>query len=264
MAAMIWLAIQYELSCLVVGGTASGKTSCLNVLTNLIPPNQRIVTIEDTREIRLPKYMHWVPMVSRQPNPEGKGGIAMEDLLVNSLRMRPDRIIVGEVRKREQAETLFEAIHTGHSCYATFHANNAEEAIIRLTNPPVSVPKTMMPAVSLLIVQFRNRRSGARRTFQIAEVKGDGDCNVLFQYNAKTDAMDAVGKSTTFFQTLQLYTGSSMEDLNEMMAEKIKVMKYLVKNDLRSIEQVGKIMALYYTDNDYLMKKVIPKNIIVS
>ena len=94
-AALIWLAIHYELSALVVGGTASGKTSCLNVLTSLIPPNQRVISIEDTREIRLPKYMHWVPMVSRAPNPEGKGGIEMEDLLVNSLRMRPDRIIVG-------------------------------------------------------------------------------------------------------------------------------------------------------------------------
>ena len=261
-AALTWLAIQYELSALIVGGTASGKTSCLNVLTQLIPPNQRVISIEDTRELRLPSYMHWVPMISRQANAEGKGGIEMEDLLVNSLRMRPDRIVVGEVRKRVQAETLFEAIHTGHSCYATFHANNAYEAVIRLTNPPVSVPKTMLPAVSLLIVQFRNRRTGLRRTFQIAEITKEGTENVLYQYNPKTDSMQAINKSTALFETLVLYTGNTIKELNDMMQEKIKVLKYLVYHNLESVEEVGKIMALYYTDHDYLMKSVL-RNILI-
>jgi len=259
-AAIVWLSIQYELSILIVGGTASGKTSALNVLTNLIPPDQRVISIEDTREIRLPKFMHWVPMVSRAPNPEGKGGIEMEDLLVNSLRMRPDRIIVGEVRKRVQAETLFEAIHTGHSCYATFHANNAEEAIIRLTNPPVSVPKSMMPAVSLMLVQFRNRRTGLRRTFQLAEVTKLGDVNIIYQYDAKTDTMQAANKSTTLFETLALYTGNTIDELKAMMQEKIKVLKYLVNKDITSVEGVGKVMSLYYTEKDYLMNDIIGKN----
>ncbi|MBR9699697.1 CpaF family protein [Candidatus Woesearchaeota archaeon] len=259
-AALIWLVMQYELSALIVGGTASGKTSALNVLTNLIPPNQRIISIEDTREIRLPRYMHWIPMVSRPPNPEGKGAIEMEDLLVNSLRMRPDRIIVGEVRKKVQAETLFEAIHTGHSCYATFHANNAEEALIRLTNPPVSVPKTMMPAISLMIVQFRNRRTGIRRTFQLAEITKSGEVNVLYQYNPRTDNMEVANKSIALFKTLELYTGNTTEELQEMMNEKIRVLKYLVKHNLEDIEQVGKIMSLYYVENEYLMKDIIGKD----
>ncbi|MBD3164751.1 hypothetical protein GF323_06135 [Candidatus Woesearchaeota archaeon] len=258
-AALVWLAIRYELSALIVGGTASGKTSCLNVLTNLIPPNQRIVSIEDTREIRLPNYMHWVPMVSRAPNPEGKGGIEMEDLLVNSLRMRPDRIIVGEVRKKLQAETLFEAIHTGHSCYATFHANNAEEAIVRLTNPPVSLSKTLLPAISLMVVQYRNRRTGLRRTFQIAEIDRKGDSNVLYQYNPKTDSMNAVNQSRTLFKTLEMFTGNTFEELNQMLKEKIKVLQYMVKNNYSTIEQVGRVIALYYTEHDYLMN-IISQN----
>jgi flagellar protein FlaI len=259
-AALIWLAIQFEMSALVVGGTASGKTSCLNVLTNLIPPNQRIVSIEDTREIRMPRYMHWVPMVSREPNSEGKGSIQMEDLLVNSLRMRPDRIIVGEVRKKIQAETLFEAIHTGHSVYATFHANDAEEALVRITHPPISVPKTMMPAVSLLIVQFRNRRTGTRRTFQIAEITREGEINILYQYNNKTKKMEIKNKSERFFQSLELFTGNSSKELQQSMEEKVKVLKYLVKNRLGTVEEVGRVMSLYYTDKDYLMKEIIAKN----
>ncbi|MBR9700034.1 type II/IV secretion system ATPase subunit, partial [Candidatus Woesearchaeota archaeon] len=123
-AAFLWHCIQYELSTLIAGGTASGKTSMLNVITNFFPPNQRIISIEDTREVRLPKFLHWVPLSTRQPNTEGKGGISMLDLLVNSLRMRPDRIIVGEIRRKKEAQILFEAIHTGHSVFATVHANN--------------------------------------------------------------------------------------------------------------------------------------------
>ena len=148
----MWTAIQYELSAIIAGGTASGKTSTLNCLANFFPPNQRIISIEDTRELQLPRFLHWVPMNTRLPNSEGKGIISMEDLLINSLRMRPDRILVGEVRRQKEVETLFEAIHTGHSCYATFHANNAQETVERLTNPPINVPKLMLPAISLVLM----------------------------------------------------------------------------------------------------------------
>ena len=79
----------------------------LNVISNFFPPNQRIISMEDTRELMLPKILHWVPLETRLPNPEGKGGIEMLDLIVNSLRMRPDRIIVGEIRRRKEAEERF-------------------------------------------------------------------------------------------------------------------------------------------------------------
>ena len=180
-AALIWLGVQFELSALISGGTATGKTSMLNVVANFIPPNQRVISIEDTREIQLPRFLHWVPMITRLPNPEGKGEISMLDLLVNSLRQRPDRILVGEIRRKREAEVLFEAIHTGHSVYATVHANDTSETITRLTNPPIEVPKTMLPAISMIIVQYRNRRTGIRKTFQISEVLPNSEPNVLIQ-----------------------------------------------------------------------------------
>ena len=137
--ATIWEAIQYEMSVVFSGGTASGKTTILGVSMPFIPPNHRIISIEDTREIFLPEYLHWVPLTTREPNPEGKGEVTMLDLLVNSLRMRPDRIVVGEIRRKEEAEVLFEAMHTGHSAYTTVHANTADETIRRLTNPPIEI-----------------------------------------------------------------------------------------------------------------------------
>src|SRR3989338_751865 len=128
----------------------------------------------------------------------------MLDLLVNSLRMRPDRIIVGEIRRKREAEVLFEAIHTGHSVYATVHANNVQETITRLTNPPIEIPKTMLPAVSMIVVQYRNRRTGLRKTFQIAEIMPDSEPNVIMQLDTKTGKMKKVSESKALFETLRL------------------------------------------------------------
>ncbi len=255
-AAFVWQCIQYELSTLIAGGTASGKTSTLNVITNFFPPNQRIISIEDTREIQLPKFLHWVPMCTRQPNNEGKGGISMLDLLMNSLRMRPDRIIVGEIRRQKEAEILFEAIHTGHSVFATVHANNTKETITRLTSPPIDIPKSMIPAISLIIIQYRNRRSGLRRTFQIAEVLEDGSPNVLMKYDASKDDLVPVNKSKSIMDTLELYTGQKKSLLEKEIKEKEEVLKWLVKHDIVDIDAVGRVMAEFYTRKDNLMKYV--------
>ncbi|MBR9690591.1 CpaF family protein [Candidatus Woesearchaeota archaeon] len=255
-ASLIWLAMHFELSALIAGGTASGKTSTLNVLGTFFPPNQRIISIEDTREIRLPKFLHWVPLSTRLPNAEGKGAVSMEDLLVNSLRMRPDRILVGEVRRQREAETLFEAIHTGHSCYATFHANNAEETVRRLTNPPINVPVTMLPAISMIIMQFRNRRTGLRRTFQIAEITHEGDENTLMQYDVKKDVLVNKNKSKSLMETLQLYTGHTPAEIKYDMKEKQTVLQYLVKQNIDTVDGVGRIMAEYYTNKQNLLKFV--------
>ncbi|MEM2121404.1 MAG: type II/IV secretion system ATPase subunit [Candidatus Woesearchaeota archaeon] len=258
-AALVWLATQYELSILIAGGTASGKTSTLNAIANFFPPNQRVISIEDTREIILPKFLHWVPMVTRQPNTEGKGEITMLDLLVNSLRMRPDRIIVGEVRRQREAEILFEAIHTGHSVYATVHANNVQETITRLTSPPINIPKSMIPAISLIMVQYRNRRTGIRRTFQIAEILPDANPNILMQLDIRKDEINKINKSISLMDTLQLYTGYSRTEIEKDIEEKIRILKWLVDHKIIDVNQVGRIMAEYYTNKEELMK-IVEKN----
>jgi flagellar protein FlaI len=255
-SALVWLASQYELSTIIAGGTATGKTSMLNVFSNFFPPNQRIISIEDTRELQLPSFLHWVPMETRLPNPEGKGEVKMIDLLVNSLRMRPDRICVGEIRRKEEAEVLFEAIHTGHSCYATVHANNVAETITRLTSPPINIPKSMLPAVSLIVVQHRNRRTGKRHTFQIAEILPDGEPNVLMQYDQKAEKMKKVNESKIIVETLKEYTGMSRAEIQKDMNEKIAVLKYLVKADINTVDSIGRVMAEYYTNKGNLMKFV--------
>jgi flagellar protein FlaI len=255
-AALLWMGIQYELSAIIAGGTASGKTSTLNCLANFFPPNQRIISIEDTRELQLPRFLHWIPLNTRLPNSEGKGMISMEDLLINSLRMRPDRILVGEVRRQKEVETLFEAIHTGHSCYATFHANTAQETVERLTNPPINVPKLMLPAISMILIQFRNRRTESRRTFQIAEILPDAKPNILMQYDPKKDMLRKIKKSSSLYNTLSLYTGFTEKEINSDLQEKIRILKYMISTNIMEIDDVGRVIAEYYTDKDNLMKYV--------
>jgi archaeal flagellar protein FlaI len=249
-AAFIWLCMQNELSTLIAGGTGSGKTSTLNVLANFFPPNQRIISIEDTREITLPKTLHWVPMETRNPNPEGKGGVSMLDLVVNSLRMRPDRILVGEIRRKEEAEVLFEAMHTGHSVYGTIHANNAEETIMRLTNPPINIPKAVLPALSLLVIQNRNRRTGQRRTLQVAEINGEGDAHVLMQLDVAKDKLSKASDSKVIFDTLNMYTGMSRKDIDKDLKEKVDILKWLVKKKINDVHEIGHVFANYYTKQE--------------
>jgi len=252
-AGLIWLCIQNELSLLVAGGTGSGKTSFLNAISCLIPANQRIISIEDTRELTLPTFLQWVPMVTREPNAEGKGEITMLDLLVNSLRQRPDRIIVGEVRKQREAEILFEAMHTGHSVYATLHADNAAEAMTRLTTPPISMPKESLSALAGVVVQFRHRRLNIRRTLEFAEVQKGGDINSLYRWDVKSDKINEVGKMVTLAATLSLYSGLTQREIDSDVADKAKIFSWMVKKGYKSVNSVGALVSQYYMNPDAVL-----------
>ncbi|MFH1209848.1 MAG: ATPase, T2SS/T4P/T4SS family [archaeon] len=259
-ASLIWTCVQYELSGLIAGGTGSGKTTFLGAIANFIPPNQRIISIEDTREIQLSKHLHWVPMVTREPNTEGKGEVSMLDLVVNSLRMRPDRIIVGEIRKKREADILFEAMHTGHSVYATLHANDTEETLNRLMNPPIDIPKSLLPAVSMLCIMYRNRRTGIRRIFQFTEILRDSRANVLLQLDLKEDKLLTVSRSVRMLPELEIQTGLNQQEINESLKEKSLVLKWLAKKGISDVNDVGKVIATYYTNKEGLMKFMV-KNV---
>ncbi len=259
-AALLWLCMQYEMNVIVGGGTASGKTSILNAILLFTPPNQRVISIEDTREILLPEYLQWTPMVTRLPNPEGKGEVTMLDLMVNSLRMRPDRIIVGEIRRQKEAEVLFEAMHTGHSVYATLHADNADQVKNRMTTPPINLPENMLEAVHIILVQYRQRRTGVRRTFEVAEVVGRGgkyaDVNVVYRWNAKQDTLEKVGQYKRITEEILSYSGMSEREMEGDLAEKRAIIEYMMKNSIFTINDAGRIVALYYRDREKVLEMI--------
>ncbi|MEM3075842.1 MAG: type II/IV secretion system ATPase subunit [Candidatus Bilamarchaeaceae archaeon] len=257
-AALIWLCIQNELSLLVTGGTGSGKTSFLNAMAGLIPANQRIISIEDTRELTLPKFLHWVPMVVREPNPEGKGEVTMLDLMVNALRQRPDRILVGEIRRQREAEVMFEAMHTGHSVYATLHADNTEQTISRLTNPPINVPKEMLDALAGIVVTFRHRRFNIRRVLEFSEVS-KGTATTIYRWDVKADRIKGVAKMERLSELLFLYAGMDEREIEEDIEEKTAVLDWMVKKEYYDVDQVGEIVSNYYLNPDEVLDAVNKK-----
>jgi len=263
-SSLLWLAIEYEMNIIISGGTASGKTVLLNACMPFIPPNQRIISIEDTKELMLPEFLYWTPLVTRLPNPEGKGSVTMLDLLVNSLRMRPDRIILGEMRKHEEAMVLFEAMHTGHSVYATLHADSASETVSRLVNPPLSVPANLLRTINLNVVMFRDRRRGIRRVLQVAEIESQGDAakaNTMYRWSVESDRIIKHSKSARFFEDLGRHTSMSESEIFKVMEEKKQILSWMLKNRLRNLNEMGKVMNLYYKDKKYLLELMNRNNI---
>jgi archaeal flagellar protein FlaI len=263
-AVLIWLAIEYEMNILISGGTGSGKTSFLNACMPFIPPNHRIISVEDTRELMLPDFLYWTPLVKRTPNPEGKGEVSMLDLLVNSLRMRPDRIILGEMRRKEEAMVLFEAMHTGHSVYATVHADSSAETISRLTNPPLEVPHNLLKAVNLNVVMFRDRKKGIRRVLQVSEFEPGEEmtrAKIIYRWIPEEDRIIKHSETSRFYEDISRATGMSETEINENLDNKKKILNWMIKNKIRSLNDFGKVMKLYYSDKDKLMKEISSNHI---
>ena len=252
MAAMIWQAVHYELNIMIGGGTASGKTSALNAIISLIQPHQRIITIEDTRELLPAKYQwNWIPLVSRSPNQEGKGEVATLDLMVNSLRMRPDRIVLGEIRRREEAEVLFEAMHTGHSVLATVHADTGTQLINRLTQPPIEIPPNELEAINLIIMQYRDRRKNLRRTLELSEVipaQGKPDLNHVYIWRPRSDTYELVKPPSRYYEQLNMHTGMIEREIVEDQRNKAKIIKWMHDWKCEDSDKVGAVMKLYYSD----------------
>lgn len=187
MATFLDACVKARLNMFVSGGTGSGKTTTLNVLSNFIPFDERIVTIEDAAEIQLAQD-HVVSLESRPPNIEGKGAITIRDLVKNSLRMRPDRVVIGEVRGAEALDML-QAMNTGHDgSLATGHANSPRDMIARLetmvlfagVDLPVKAIREQIAGALDVIIQQSRLKDGSRKIVKITEVQGmEGDIIVL-------------------------------------------------------------------------------------
>nr|WP_050934370.1 CpaF family protein [Arthrobacter globiformis] len=200
MAELLNACVKAKLNIIVSGGTGTGKTTLLNVLSSFLPSDERIVTIEDAVELQI-QQEHVVRLESRPPNTEGKGEVTIRELLRNSLRMRPDRIVVGEVRGGESLDML-QAMNTGHDgSLSTVHSNSPRDAIARLEtlvlmagmDLPLRAIREQIASAVNLIVQISRLRDGTRRITHVTEVQGmEGDIVTLqdafvFDYSAGVD-----------------------------------------------------------------------------
>jgi len=255
LAAFLWLCVDglgvKPANTIISGGTSSGKTTTLNSLAAFVNPRERIITIEDTLELQIP-HQHVLRMETRDSNIEDKGELTMDDLVKNSLRQRPDRIIVGEVRGKE-AVTLFTALNTGHSGFGTLHSNSSRETITRLTNSPMNVPKIMISAIDFIIMQNRIYRSdgvSVRRITEVVEVVGIEEdtiqLNKIFNWNSKNDEIENVSVSCNTLQTIADIKGINIKDLFDEINKREMVLKFLSNNHIRNIYELNKFIGNYY------------------
>lgn len=259
MAAWFWFAMELGHSFILAGGTASGKTTSLNAISQFIPPEKKIVSIEDTREINL-SHENWIAGVTRsgfggeQRAGKAAGSIDMYKLLESALRQRPEYLLVGEVRGPE-ALTLFQAMATGHAVYSTMHADSVQSAVYRLENPPINVPRMMLQTLDIVAIQAQVRvgtRMG-RRIREVTEVVGfDPETreiltNTVFEWDSGADHHRYLGKSHVLEQVMET-RHLSEEDVDTEWRNRIEVLQWMMAHGIRRVGDVARAISRYYRD----------------
>ncbi|MCI4320180.1 MAG: type II/IV secretion system ATPase subunit [Thermoplasmata archaeon] len=269
MMAYLWIAIEHGQSMMVCGGTASGKTTTLNATLLFIPPQMKIVSIEDTRELNLP-HENWVPSLTRAGfgaknvvSGKAPGEIDMFDLLAAALRQRPQYLMVGEVRGAE-AFIVFQAMATGKTCYTTFHAESVSAMVHRMENPPISLPRSLVSALNLVLLQ-RQVKVGTkmtRRVQSLTEIVGlDPETNELitnsvYSWNPADDTFLFSGHSYVY-ERVAIMKNWTMKEMEREVRNRVEVLEYLRTKEAQSTRQhpfthrdVGQLVAFYYKEPD--------------
>ncbi len=266
--AYLWLGVENGMSLIVCGGTASGKTTTLNAILLFIPPQMKIVSIEDTRELNLP-HDNWIPSLTREgfgePNPiTGKkpGEIDMFDLLAAALRQRPQYIMVGEVRGPE-AYTVFQAMATGKTCYTTFHADTVEAMVRRLENDPINLPRALITALDMVLLQAQVKVGNklTRRVKEITEIvsvdpeTGELITNKAYTWNPADDTFNYSGHSYVYDKIMTIKAWSQRRMELEVRRREM-ILEYMEKIGVNYYRDVARIVSAYYKNPEMVMERV--------
>ncbi|MGC8663700.1 MAG: type II/IV secretion system ATPase subunit [Thermoplasmata archaeon] len=271
MMAYIWLGVENGISMIIAGGTASGKTTTLNATLLFIPPQAKIVSIEDTRELNLPQE-NWIPGLVREGYGEynpvtGKraGEIDMFDLLTAALRQRPQYIIVGEVRGKE-AYTVFQAMATGKTCYTTFHADDVKSLVHRLENEPINLPRALLTSLDVVLLQGQVKVGPkmTRRIKSLTEIvaidpeSGELVTNNAYVWNPGDDTFNYSGHSYVYekISTIRNWSPRRMEI---EVKRREMVLEYMEKIGVSNYKDVAKVVSEYYKDPESLISKIQEK-----
>lgn len=247
MLAYFWILIQYKMSILISGGTSSGKTTLLNALAFFIPPEARVVSIEDTREINLPRE-NWLPAVARPSIGTGKvGEVDLFSLLKSSFRQNPDYLIVGEVRGKE-ASVLFQGMASGHASLSTMHADSVNTLIRRLQTPPIELPPSLINTLDCVVIVAhatvnKKETRKVREVVEIVNVNNDGSAviNTPLVWDAGKNEF-FFKKQSKVFEKISQRHGVPIEKINSEFAVRAKLLFELYKRKIVGFDEVGAIV----------------------
>jgi len=256
----LWLAIENKKSLIFLGGTATGKTSILNAVSLFIPPTAKIVSIEDTREVRL-HHPNWIASVTKE-GIRGEGTVTMFDLLKAALRQRPEYILVGEVRGVE-AITLFQAMSTGHATYSTMHADSVQSAINRLESDPINLPHIMLNALHGFCIQqiVYKGEERLRRTKVLVELTGIDPhtgrirINEVFRWNPYDDSFEM--SSPEMYRIIMRERGWSEGELKRELSDRKALLTALLERDVRDYRVLSEVFHRYYLDKEGVMSTYV-------
>jgi len=265
LAAFLWLCVEGKgirpINMIITGGAGSGKTTTLNALASFIPYYERVATVEDTLELNIGFLENYVPLEAR-PSVLGESFLTMNDLLKNTLRMRPDRVLVGEVRG-EEAHTLFVAMDIGlNGSMGTMHANNAREATIRLTHPPMNVPYQMMSLLDLIVVQNKIYSKGKtiRRITEVSEVANvEGEIvqlGEIYKWHHNTDTISRTEYPIGLKDKMAEYTGLTRKEIDKEISTREDILWWMIDNKIKDYYEVLDIITQYKKDPDSVLKKI--------
>lgn len=252
LAAYFWLAMDYKMTGLILGVTGAGKTSTLNALATLLRPTYKVVTIEDTPELRIP-LENWVQLVSRPSYlAGGVGEVSLYHLVRVSLRYRPDVIVVGEVRG-EEAYVLFQAIATGHSGLTTLHAESIDAAVKRLTSKPMDIPESYIPLINFALVikrvslvDERGRVRPARKITNVWEIRDFGEYEEVARWDPARNRFELKLGRSLVLQKISDLTGKPVETLMDEIALRKAVLEWLVASRKTAYRDVATYIQKYY------------------
>jgi flagellar protein FlaI len=252
MAAYLWLAIENLRSIMIVGPTASGKTTTLGAISMFIKPEMKIVSIEEIREVKLP-HQNWIPMVTRTSFQSGVQEVSLFELLKSALRQRPDYIIVGEARG-EEAYTLFQAISVGHGGLATIHADSISTAVKRLLTKPMDIPPILVPLMNIVLLMGRVKvgEKIARRIVNVGEILSvnpstqAASINSLFEWTGDLKDTFEIKTQSFIFKQIAEYKHIPEEDLYKELDNRELILKWMVERRITRYAEVAEIIREYY------------------
>lgn len=263
LAGYLWFLIDRKSPIMVLGVTGAGKTTLINSVLNLVKPTYKVVTIEDTPELRLP-IENWVQLVSRPSYAAGEsraGEITLFDLVRVSLRYRPDIIAVGEVRG-EEAYVLFQAIATGHGGVTTIHAEDIDSMIKRLKSPPMNIPESYIPLINSVLAVRRvsvredGRPRSVRRVTDVWELDKDGSYVKIFYWSPSRDEIIAELSKSVMISRLSKLEERSPDDLLEEIMDRAAIMIWLNRRGVRNYREIARYISMYHLDRDKILNTV--------